>query len=58
MGGGEGQPMGLSIAFGGPYLGFMACIEGMTRKDVALAAGRIVGQTQTEIKDRICDACG
>ena len=33
--------MGLSIAFGGPYLGFMACIEGMTRK----LPGRIVGQT-------------
>lgn len=38
---GDGQPLGLSIAFGGPYVGFMACVEGMTRK----LPGRIVGQT-------------
>lgn len=38
---GDGQPLGLSIAFGGPYIGFMACVEGMTRK----LPGRIVGQT-------------
>jgi len=39
---GEGQPLGLDTAFGGPYLGFMTASSAMLRH----LPGRIVGKTQ------------
>ncbi len=38
---GEGQPLGVPMASGGPYFGFMCCKQGIVRQ----MPGRIVGKT-------------
>lgn len=39
---GDCQPLGLSLQFGGPYVGYMACRQDLVRQ----LPGRIVGETQ------------
>ncbi|MBR5718504.1 MAG: aminomethyl-transferring glycine dehydrogenase subunit GcvPA, partial [Clostridia bacterium] len=46
---GDGQPLGLPLAFGGPYVGFMACTQKLMRN----LPGRIAGQTTDAEGNRV-----
>jgi glycine dehydrogenase subunit 1 len=44
---GEGQPLGMSFSYGGPYLGIVACREPLVRQ----IPGRLIGMT-TDVEGR------